>query len=84
MYFLVLNQLYEVLSSQFSLLLLYISIAKTCRIITRFCLYYSYLQVNELLPRLNRLCQVMDGYRRSFEYIQDYVNINGLKMWCAH
>lgn len=61
---------------------LYISHAKACRIITRFCLYN--LQVNELLPRLNKLCQVMDGYRRSFEYIQDYVNINGLKMWCAH
>jgi len=23
----------------------------------------------------------MDGFRRSFEYIQDYVNIYGLKMW---
>lgn len=23
----------------------------------------------------------MDGYRRSFEYIQDYVNIYGLKIW---
>lgn len=23
----------------------------------------------------------MDGFRRSFEYIQDYVNIYGLKIW---
>ena len=23
----------------------------------------------------------MDGFRRSFEYIQDYINIYGLKIW---
>ena len=23
----------------------------------------------------------MDGFRRSFEYVQDYINIYGLKIW---
>lgn len=23
----------------------------------------------------------MDGYRKSFQYIQDYININSLKIW---
>ena len=33
---------------------------------------------------MDKLCQVMDGYRRSFEYIQDYININGLNgVHCA-
>ncbi|KAF4520181.1 hypothetical protein B566_EDAN003893 [Ephemera danica] len=35
----------------------------------------------ELVSKLESLGQVMDGYRRSFEYIQDYVNIHGLKIW---
>ncbi len=35
----------------------------------------------ELHSKLAALLQVMNGYRRSFEYIQDYVCINGLKMW---
>ncbi|XP_071117463.1 WASH complex subunit 5-like [Haliotis cracherodii] len=38
-------------------------------------------KVNELLPRLTMLGEKMDGFRRSFEYIQDYVNIYGLKIW---
>ena len=36
---------------------------------------------SELVPKLIALAQVMDGFRRSFEYIQDYVCIYGLKMW---
>ena len=36
---------------------------------------------SELLPRLRALAGRMDGFRRSFEYIQDYVNIYGLKIW---
>ncbi|XP_060076742.1 WASH complex subunit 5-like [Ylistrum balloti] len=36
---------------------------------------------SELLPRLHALGERMDGFRRSFEYIQDYVNIYGLKIW---
>ncbi|XP_067134229.1 WASH complex subunit 5 [Centruroides vittatus] len=36
---------------------------------------------SELIPKLEELGQVMDGFRRSFEYIQDYVSIYGLKIW---
>ncbi|XP_044738759.1 WASH complex subunit 5 [Chrysoperla carnea] len=35
----------------------------------------------ELETKLATLAEIIDGYRRSFEYIQDYVNINGLKIW---
>ncbi|ESP05218.1 hypothetical protein LOTGIDRAFT_180993 [Lottia gigantea] len=38
-------------------------------------------KVSELLPKLATLGEQMDGFRRSFEYIQDYVNIYGLKIW---
>ncbi|CAG5129653.1 unnamed protein product, partial [Candidula unifasciata] len=38
-------------------------------------------KVSELLPRLHLLGDQMDGFLRSFEYIQDYVNIYGLKIW---
>ncbi|ERL87541.1 hypothetical protein D910_04932 [Dendroctonus ponderosae] len=36
---------------------------------------------DELETKLKSLGLVMDGYKRSFEYIQDYININGLKIW---
>ena len=35
----------------------------------------------ELMQRLDRLNEQIDGFRRSFEYIQDYANIYGLKIW---
>ncbi len=35
----------------------------------------------ELTQRLDRLHEQIDGFRRSFEYIQDYANIYGLKIW---
>ena len=38
-------------------------------------------QVSDLLPQLEKVGGQMGGYRRSFEYIQDYVNVHGLKMW---
>ena len=38
-------------------------------------------QTSELVPKLDQLAAVMDGFRRSFEYIQDYVNVYGLKIW---
>uniref|UniRef100_H2YIV2 WASH complex subunit 5 n=1 Tax=Ciona savignyi TaxID=51511 RepID=H2YIV2_CIOSA len=38
-------------------------------------------KVSELTPKLTLLAQSMDAFRRSFEYIQDYVNIYGLKIW---
>lgn len=34
-----------------------------------------------VVENLTRLAKIIDGYRRSFEYIQDYLNINGLKIW---
>jgi WASH complex subunit strumpellin len=34
-----------------------------------------------LIEKLDLLGDSMDGFRRSFEYIQDYVNINGLRLW---
>lgn len=37
--------------------------------------------INILMPRLEKLADAMDGYRRSLEYIQDYINIHGLEMW---
>ncbi|KAK2181203.1 hypothetical protein NP493_407g06015 [Ridgeia piscesae] len=38
-------------------------------------------KANELVPKLQTVGSQMDGFRRSFEYIQDYVNIYGLKIW---
>jgi len=33
------------------------------------------------MPKLKELGSKMDGFRRSFEYIQDYVDVYGLKIW---
>ncbi|XP_031552063.1 WASH complex subunit 5-like [Actinia tenebrosa] len=38
-------------------------------------------KVSELPIKLKELGGKMDGFRRSFEYIQDYINIYGLKIW---
>ncbi|KAG8184568.1 hypothetical protein JTE90_007684 [Oedothorax gibbosus] len=38
-------------------------------------------KTSELFPKLEAIGQKMDGFRRSFEYIQDYVSIYGLKIW---
>lgn len=35
----------------------------------------------QMMDNLKKLANIIDGYRRSFEYIQDYLNINGLKIW---
>ncbi|XP_037938965.1 WASH complex subunit homolog 5 [Teleopsis dalmanni] len=34
----------------------------------------------ELEAKLLQLAKIMDGYRRSFEYVQDYLNVHGLKI----
>lgn len=34
-----------------------------------------------LVDKLNELAAVMEGYRKAFQYIQDYININSLKIW---
>ncbi|XP_063087179.1 WASH complex subunit 5 isoform X2 [Cavia porcellus] len=39
------------------------------------------IKPSELMPKLKELGATMDGFHRSFEYIQDYVNIYGLKIW---
>lgn len=39
------------------------------------------LSASNLLSRLQKLSESMDGYKRSLEYIQDYINIHGLRIW---
>ena len=34
-----------------------------------------------MTQKLERLQQTLEGYKRSFEYIQDYVNLHGLRIW---
>lgn len=36
---------------------------------------------SNLMSRLQKLSESMDGYKRSLEYIQDYINIHGLRIW---
>lgn len=36
---------------------------------------------SDLEQKLAELSKVIDGYKRSFEYIQDYMNVKGLKIW---
>ncbi|XP_053606278.1 WASH complex subunit 5 isoform X2 [Plodia interpunctella] len=36
---------------------------------------------SNLLPRLQKLADSMNGYKRSLEYIQDYINMHGLRIW---
>eukprot|EP01099_Mayorella_cantabrigiensis_P008841 TRINITY_DN879_c0_g1_i1.p1 TRINITY_DN879_c0_g1~~TRINITY_DN879_c0_g1_i1.p1 ORF type:complete len:527 (-),score=105.09 TRINITY_DN879_c0_g1_i1:177-1757(-) len=38
-------------------------------------------KIEDLENRLQKLAARLDGFRRSFQYIQDYVNIYGLKIW---
>uniref|UniRef100_A0A669DM69 WASH complex subunit 5 n=1 Tax=Oreochromis niloticus TaxID=8128 RepID=A0A669DM69_ORENI len=39
------------------------------------------IYILELMPKLKEMGATMDGFYRSFEYIQDYVSIYGLKIW---
>uniref|UniRef100_A0A182SYK9 WASH complex subunit 5 n=1 Tax=Anopheles maculatus TaxID=74869 RepID=A0A182SYK9_9DIPT len=36
---------------------------------------------SELYPRLDSLHKIIHGYRRSFEYVQDYLNIHCMRIW---
>ncbi|XP_065176777.1 WASH complex subunit 5-like [Sycon ciliatum] len=47
----------------------------------QFLVFNPKAKAPELLPRLDGLSAHMEGFRKSFEYIQDYVNIYGLKIW---
>ncbi|KAL0270980.1 UNVERIFIED_CONTAM: hypothetical protein PYX00_008233 [Menopon gallinae] len=38
-------------------------------------------KTSELVQKLETLGEVMDGHKRSFEYIQDYIQIYGLQIW---
>lgn len=46
-----------------------------------FILHLMHQQPSELMPKLKEMAATMDGFYRSFEYIQDYVSIYGLKIW---
>lgn len=35
----------------------------------------------DLDEKLSLLTKIIDGYKRSFEYVQDYINIYGFKIW---
>lgn len=41
----------------------------------------AFFQPGELKAKLQALGSTVDAFRRSFEYIQDYVDIFGLKIW---
>lgn len=44
--------------------------------------------VEDFLEKLENLAKIIDGYKRSFEYVQDYLNIYSFKIWqeevCLH
>jgi len=39
------------------------------------------MKTNPFEDRLNALARRLDGFKRSFEYVQDYINIYGLQVW---
>ncbi|XP_014242799.1 WASH complex subunit 5 [Cimex lectularius] len=43
--------------------------------------FSSKLKSSDLVLKLEELGMVMQGHKNSFEYIQDYMGINGVKMW---
>ena len=36
---------------------------------------------SELMERLTQVSRLLNGFRSSFEYIQDYINLYALKIW---
>lgn len=38
-------------------------------------------QGSDLKTKLDELGAAMEGHKNSFEYVQDYIGINGVKMW---
>jgi len=38
-------------------------------------------KIEDFIGRLKQLSSILDGIKRSFQYIQDYLNIYGLKIW---
>lgn len=43
--------------------------------------FNSKSKISELDHKLTALAKQIDGYRRSFEYVQDYLNIYAFKIW---
>jgi len=44
-------------------------------------LVFQTTKIEELEKRLEHLAEVLDGYCRSFQYIQDYIRMQGLQVW---
>ena len=38
-------------------------------------------RVGDISSKINMIAKEMEGFRKSFEYIEDYINIPGLKLW---
>ena len=38
-------------------------------------------RVGDLYSKIKTIAREMEGFRKSFEYIEDYINIPGLKLW---
>ena len=38
-------------------------------------------RVGDLVMKIETIGRAMEGFRKSFEYIQDYINIPGLRLW---
>ena len=79
-------ELTKQISSKLNLILIprqwtHIQIYKHASLYSSSVNYLPFVQTNELEPKLVALAERMNGFRRSFEYIQDYVNIYGLKIW---
>ena len=64
--------------------------SKSKVLVPTFCLFsrsmgcyisFFHFQASDLRSTLTNLSTIMDGYRRSLEYIQDYISVYGLKIW---
>jgi len=44
-------------------------------------LVFPNTKIEEIEKRLQQLASVLDGYCRSFQYIQDYIRLQGLQVW---
>ena len=44
-------------------------------------LHFPASKIEVFEETLDKLAHKLDGFRRSFEYISDYVNVYGLKIW---
>lgn len=51
-------------------------------------IFNSKSKTSDLMEKLTALAKIIDGFRRSFEFLQDYIAIYGFKIWqeevCMH